>query len=522
MANYPIINQRSLPKAERGRPWGLGPRSRPTGDIPLPSAHEILVFKSGGVYVVDDGRSRLDDEHVSNATNISVVDMRQDAPVIVNLQIPAAGGAEFTIQVTFHCTVRKADEVVQAGLHDLEVPLTEYLKEHQPLFHIGEGYELDEINDVRRDVAAQVRAYSNIVPPRFPGMEVSIGSVEVLTPAAFAEFEEKRRKMRRENQLSSEEQRQVHALTQERDQLQQIRESERQSYLHQLNAQSELNNQQMAEMRREFDEQVELQKHKTEQLMAEFRQQMDHTLADRQLAHDQASQWRSLDHEQKVQASSLLHGQRLQDAALEHEQKVRSRGFDQAIDDSERLAAALGADREELPRLMAAANGETSLVQTADILSVERERRRQVKSDDELRKETWKREDALRESAWKREDEQYERQTKRVDAEFQFKIKLQELQAQAEIVSAGIARGLLDHETFDKVMGALSGMVKELESASGDTARAEGNEPAGESGPRSSANRPVVDAEIVPDTHAHEADNPDPAHSAIREEDIGH
>jgi hypothetical protein len=90
MADYPIINQRSLPKAERGR---FGFRSRSADDIPLPSPHESVVYKSGGVYVIDDGRSRLDDDHVRNATNFSVVDMRLNAPILAGLQIPAAGGA---------------------------------------------------------------------------------------------------------------------------------------------------------------------------------------------------------------------------------------------------------------------------------------------------------------------------------------------------------------------------------------------------------------------------------------------
>ncbi len=53
------------------------------------------------------------------------------------------------------------------------------------------------------------------------------------------------------------------------------------------------------------------------------------------------------------------------------------------------------------------------------------------------------------------------------------KVKLAELQAQADVVSAGIARGLLDHQTFDKVMGALSGMVKQLQSVSDDEPAAE-------------------------------------------------
>src|SRR5450631_1771117 len=105
MASYPIIDQRSLPKAQRGGPLGMGLRTRQSSDIPLPSAHETVVYKSGGSYVVDDGRSRPSDDHLVNATNISVVDMRENAPVTVHTSIPSAHAAEWAVQVTFLCTV---------------------------------------------------------------------------------------------------------------------------------------------------------------------------------------------------------------------------------------------------------------------------------------------------------------------------------------------------------------------------------------------------------------------------------
>lgn len=499
MADYPIINQRSLPKAERGR---FGFRSRSADDIPLPSPHESVVYKSGGVYVIDDGRSRLDDDHVRNATNFSVVDMRLNAPILAGLQIPAVGGAEFTVQVTFLCTVRRADEVVAAGLHDLEERLTEYLKQHQPLFHIGERFELDDINSVRRDVTAEIKAYASVRPPHFPGLAVSIGGVQVLTPEEHAQFEQVRRERRRENQLSSEEQQQLHALTHERDQLQHVREIDRQSFTHQLTSQAELNNQRLTEMQRQIDEQLELQRRKHEQVMAEMRQQLDHTLAGRQLTFDQ-----------QAQTSSLRHGQGLHSEAVAHERELRSSGIDRAIEDAGKIRDVIGADQSELPGLLAAAAGEQSLVQAADRLDVERERQRQVAADNALREKTWAREDTL-----------YQQRSERQDAEFEFKIKLGELQAQADIVSAGIARGLLDHQTFDKVMSALTGMVRELESAS-DSGKAEAGRPdeaaAGTQQPADSGDSSVIDAEIVPDRDASGGQRSDSSESAIWEENIG-
>ena len=56
MTSYPIISQRVLAAADRGGLLGLGARRRPTSELPLPNPHEAVVYKSGGDYVVDDGR----------------------------------------------------------------------------------------------------------------------------------------------------------------------------------------------------------------------------------------------------------------------------------------------------------------------------------------------------------------------------------------------------------------------------------------------------------------------------------
>jgi len=545
MTNYPIIDQRSLPKAQRGGPWGLGPRTRPVGDIPLPNAHEVVVYKSGGVYVIDDGRSRLDDDHVRNATNISVVDMRVGAPVKVHVSIPSRGGAEFNIQVTFLCTVRKADEVVDSGLQDMEEPLTHYLEQHQPLFHAGEDLEFDDINTVRLAVEAEIRAYSNVRPPRFRGIDVAVGSVKVLTPEEYAEFERERRERRRKGVLSAEEERQSHELTQERQQLQQVRDRERQRFDHELHAQVELNNQQLAEIRRQHDEQMELQKHKYEQLMAEMRQQMDHTLAQRQLTHDHEVQRTTLEHDQQIGAASLEHGQRMQAATIEHEQRIRSAAIGHAIDGASRLGTAIGAEDSEIPRLLAAAAGEVTMSETAEQLSADRVRSRDSAAGEAVREKTWAREDTMQQKAWAREDTMQEKAwaredtrdrllAERKDAELKYTFKLHELQAQMEILKAGISRGLADHQTIDKIMGVITGAVKELQGASiTDQSGAAATPAAGsERGQAASASAAasdqqprvdgtVIDAEIVSedeDLRGHVSSRED---SAIREEDIG-
>ena len=50
MTNYPIINQRTLPKASRRGPMGLVPPRREASELPLPNAHEAVVYKTAGAY----------------------------------------------------------------------------------------------------------------------------------------------------------------------------------------------------------------------------------------------------------------------------------------------------------------------------------------------------------------------------------------------------------------------------------------------------------------------------------------
>lgn len=486
MSNYPIIEQRSLPKAQRGAPWGIGPRSRTARDIPLPNAHEAVVYKSSGGYVIDDGRSRLDDDHVRNATNITVVDMRVKAPVLAQLTIPAGGGAEFTVQVTFQCTVRRPEVVVEAGLHDLEGSLTQYLKQHQPLYHIGERAELSDVNEVRRDVNAAVRAYVALRPPDYRGMDVEVGSVEVLTPEDYADFEQQRLKNRREGQLTSEEQRQKHLLEQENEQLLHLRNAERQQFGQQLSAQASVNKQALDEMQQRYED-----------TLARMRQQTSHDIQSKQVRHDQT-----------IEADSL-----------HHQYQLRSDAIDGAIDGAQRLAAAIGADRSELSGLIPTAAGELSMTEAHDRLSADREHRRQVAADEQLRRETWKRDDERQTRAWDRSDKRLQWESEREDADRQFKVKLAELQAQADVVSAGIARGLLDHQTFDKVMGALSGMVRQLQSASDDgEAAAEIADGTDHDGPRASDR--TVKGDVVPNAFDVGRREAEPADGDFREEEL--
>jgi hypothetical protein len=338
MTMYPIISQRSLPKANRRGPMGLVSPRRAAGELPLPNPHEAVVYKTAGSYVVDDGRSRTSDDHVVNATNISVVDMRQDAPVTVTATIPSAGAAEFVVQVTFLCTVKKPEEVVESGLADIASALTNYLIQYQPLFRLGEDYQLDQIAAVRHNVASEIKAYVNVRQARFRGLEVKLGNVQVMTPD---ELRTKQREGELEGLLTSDQQQREHRLAQQKADLEEAR----------------LRN----------EEEFELERRRHEQRLAQMRQQRTQMEEDfqRQLA------------EQK----------------LTHEQAVRTSSFQHAAAEAATLKDALGGSDDEQATIFAGAIGGRSIPETVDSMNAERERRREQEAEDARRRAEWERDD---------------------------------------------------------------------------------------------------------------------------------
>ncbi|WP_422772309.1 hypothetical protein ACN28C_04435 [Plantactinospora sp. WMMC1484] len=190
-APYPILECRPLNPAEKAR-W-FGRRSRRAEELPRPSAHQSLVYRVAGELIVDDDRMSPADERIVNATNVSVVDMRRDALVVVSLAIPSADASCFEVLVTFRCTVNDPVAVVSGGVNAYEV-LQGHLKAHSRIFELGLDYKLTEVNEVRRMVSAQVRAYLTHVPARVSGMQVRFASVEVSSPKALVDFEDGVRK----------------------------------------------------------------------------------------------------------------------------------------------------------------------------------------------------------------------------------------------------------------------------------------------------------------------------------------
>lgn len=207
---YPIVRQRALdPAGKRGI---LGRRTRTADEMLVAEAGHVLVYRVDGTYIVDNAVRDKRHEEVVKATHVSVVDVSHEMPVHVELKIPSADANEFTVVVTFACTVTDPATVVQDGVLDLRNTLTTYLRGHHRIFELGQEFPLSRVNEVRSRVNAQIRAYEMVTPMLKPGMRIMVAAVEVLTPENIAEFERQRLEQNQQTALQSEQIQNGHIL----------------------------------------------------------------------------------------------------------------------------------------------------------------------------------------------------------------------------------------------------------------------------------------------------------------------
>lgn len=205
--SYPIVTEHLLAPVPRKRFRTRGSAGRTPDEVPQPLASQRLVYFTRGEYVLDTSSFPLDSSTVIDASRVSVVDVKTDTSVMVLLTIPSQDATSFTMRVTFLCTVEDPVTVVRMGGHDAESMLAGYLRAHHRLFEVGLDYTLSDINQVRRKLSAQVRAYVAVVPPEFAGMTATLASVEVLTPDELTRFQESLRGERQKHTVELERQR---------------------------------------------------------------------------------------------------------------------------------------------------------------------------------------------------------------------------------------------------------------------------------------------------------------------------
>jgi hypothetical protein len=191
----------------------FGPRpTRTSAEIPQGRANHRLVYRIIGDYVLDNSAMRLDSPEVLAATHVSLVDVSQGREVMVQLDIPSRDADSFTLQATFMCAVTDPVLLVREGPHDMELALRGYLKGHHRIFELGLDYRLTEINDVRRKLNAQVKAYTTVHPAVFLGLAAYLASVEVLTPEELAKFNQSLREQEHKYAIDFKQQENQHLL----------------------------------------------------------------------------------------------------------------------------------------------------------------------------------------------------------------------------------------------------------------------------------------------------------------------
>lgn len=192
-STYPIVAQHELEEPARQGRLKLSKR-RDRSEIPKIKPHEVLVWRVGGRYIADPRQLRESDDIVVRASSVSVVSVRPDTEVQVSFRIDSKDASEFTVKVTFICSVTDPLVVVQNGQVSASEALMAHLRHYHDLFEIGLKYTTTEINEVRAEMAANVRAYMARRPLKILGMEIDPSvTVQVETPSVMANLEDIKR-----------------------------------------------------------------------------------------------------------------------------------------------------------------------------------------------------------------------------------------------------------------------------------------------------------------------------------------
>jgi hypothetical protein len=266
---YPIVKSTSLSRAQRSGLLGLRKPSRPPSEmVQPPEGHHVLVYRVDGEYVLDDASLDSRNDVVVRATHVSVVDTQRNAPIVVQLSIPAKQSQSFAIKVTFGCTVVDPLIVVRQGLKDPEQLLTSYLLSYHNVMQMGLDFTIEQINEVRHAVHDELTAYQTVNPPLIDGLEIVMSSVEVLTPRRMAErheheLEQQDEHLLRMGKLLKDTQ---HELAVERSKNARL-ELERQN-MHARQRQDQDHEHVMAEERQSHDQKLGADKHEYEYLQA--------------------------------------------------------------------------------------------------------------------------------------------------------------------------------------------------------------------------------------------------------------
>lgn len=227
---YPVIERRALAAPEKRFLRG---QWRNPSDIPAADAHHRLVYRVNGDYLLDNGALKARDDIILAADHVSVVDVSSDVEVRVQLTIRSADDSELTVEVAFTCSVTDPVLVVRSGVNAARL-LTSYLEGHHRFYELAIEFPDSQINEIRRNVNAQVTAFTTVQPPRYAGLEVAMASVQVHTPEEWAEYAKRRRTQSYDQTLQAEQDQRDYELEAERRRRENLLEAQQKKHQHSI------------------------------------------------------------------------------------------------------------------------------------------------------------------------------------------------------------------------------------------------------------------------------------------------
>ncbi|WP_405716335.1 MULTISPECIES: hypothetical protein [unclassified Streptomyces] len=426
---YPLVEERVLtPVPHAGRRFWNRTR-RAHDEIPRVSAHQVLVYRHGDQYITDHGVRGPEDDVVTGAASVTVVDCSVAVPVMAGTSVPSAETDGFTVQVAFHCTVTDPVAVVREGVTDVESRLVGYLRALPGLTDVTQEWPLDAGKEVTRLLTARLTAYLEMEPPRIAGLTVADPYLEVLTPEEFAA----QRRVADEERRAREQDRVKEEVARERARMEHLRKREQEQMDSEMRAMELRHAQDLEDLKRLYTYESSAE----DQLHTHTRQQRDNEFHRTEARKDIEEFGADAE---KTDVLALRNGEiSYSDLAARQREDARHRQEQQRQEEENRRQHAermRHAEQEEL-RIRLERQDRRQEVGRQD-------RRAELTSDREEQREKWRseREDRQRRHAERREDELAARAERRHRADQRAKMN-QEFTIQA------VNRGLLDNVPLD-------------------------------------------------------------------------
>jgi hypothetical protein len=264
---YPVLQELRLPPVQRR----FGTRTRrDLSELPPSPPGTALVFQYDGRFTVYDENRHLTgiEEFVLGALGVAVVNVRAHSFVAELTLHSLRASEDFTVRVTFEAVVTSPEIVVRHGAVDLGEALSQHLRRDPKLAEICAAARIEDIADVRLRLDTRITTYYSMRAFERPGMTVTLGLVEVMTPKELEEYVRRGRA----TELDYAYRQRVDELEHANKKLLQEQERER----HELEAESErVFRDRNAELERDFEERDAGRDRKLQAARAEWEHEQD-------------------------------------------------------------------------------------------------------------------------------------------------------------------------------------------------------------------------------------------------------